>query len=83
MLRTAEAGTGKPGEHVLAAEAAFTEGKQMQRRAAGNVGRQGHYGGPVRSSYAAGGQLLVRQPAVRFGAGVEDGDPVPFRPVPH
>ena len=60
---------------------ALGELEQLEQRAARHPGRERHHRRPVEGD-AGGGQLLVGQPGVGLGAGVEDGDPVQRRPRP-
>jgi hypothetical protein len=55
--------------------------RELQQGAAHHPGRQGHDGGTVERD-AGGGQLLVGQPGVGLGAGVQDGHAVERRPRP-
>ena len=65
----------EPREHVLAAKTVVGQGQQIEQGATGHAGCQWHDGGPV-GRHTGGRQVLVNEPGVGLGAGVEDGDAV-------
>jgi hypothetical protein len=66
---------GQPGEDVGAAEAAGGQVEQLQQRPAGHPGAEGGNGGAVARDTRRL-EVLVHQPGVGLGGGVEDRHPV-------